>query len=274
MSDRISPWLSHLTPSLEFLSYLGFVHLDGNVLNLQVQTGLWTLQFQLSIWVDAHFSWSKDRLENYKTKQWENDPFITEQHKPRTQTKPRTCSRTCGLYSQDQKTHCTGNEGGPCPYCWWNTLTPPAWGEGEEEGESRKRKKEGRSSLVRVQENFPKHSKMSIIFMDQTNWRFTTRSHNCLAFGIIPFCLMFSYSSSLCWKSLILSPGVFLRFRHGCSIPMCEISTSFHPKKEFWNQKIISSRCGWDNFIVDFLINLIRRLRDKLTFDQHHLKIS
>lgn len=198
MSDRISPWLSHLTPSLEFLSYLGFVHLDGNVLNLQVQTGLWTLQFQLSIWVDAHFSWSKDRLENYKTKQWENDPFITEQHKPMTQTKPRTCSRTCGLYSQDQKTHCTGNEGGPCPYCWWNTLTPPAWGEGEEEGESRKRKKEGRSSLVRVQENFPKHSKMSIIFMDQTNWRFTTWSHNCLAFGIILFV----------WCSVIPPPSV------------------------------------------------------------------
>lgn len=114
------------------------------------------------------------------------------------QTKPRTCSRTCGLYSQDQKTHCTGNEGGPCPYCWWNTLTPPAWGEGEEEGESRKRKKEGRSSLVRVQENFPKHSKMSIIFMDQTNWRFTTWSHNCLAFGIILFV----------WCSVIPPPSV------------------------------------------------------------------
>lgn len=44
LSHLISPdWLSHLTPSLEFLSYLSFIHLDGNVLNLQVQTGFWTL---------------------------------------------------------------------------------------------------------------------------------------------------------------------------------------------------------------------------------------
>lgn len=91
------------------------------------------------------------------------------------QTKPRTCNRICWLDSQDQKTHCTGSEGGPCPYCWWNTLTPPARG-GEEGGQGRKRRKEGRDSSVRVQENFNKHSKMSIIFMDQNNWRFTTRS--------------------------------------------------------------------------------------------------
>lgn len=132
------------------------------------------------------------------------------------QTKPRTCSRTCGLDNLDQKTHCTGNEGGPCPYCWWNTLTPPARGGGG--GGGRKRRKEGRASLVRVQEKFHKNSWMSIIFMDQTNWQLTMRSHNidCLAFGIIPVCQMFSYSSSLCCESLINSPGIFLRFRHVC----------------------------------------------------------
>lgn len=147
--------LSHLTPSLQFLSYLCFIYLDGNVLNLQVQTGFWTLQFQLSIWVDAHFSWSKDRLENCKTKQWENDPFMIDWYNRTQWGSNQTQDRTCGLNSQDQKTHCIGNEGRPCPYCWWNTLTPPAQGGGE--GEGRKKRKEGRASLVRVQEKFPKH---------------------------------------------------------------------------------------------------------------------
>lgn len=313
-------WLSHLTPSLEFLSYLSFIHLDFNVLNLQVQSGFWTLQFQLSIWVDAHFSWSKDRLENYKKKKKKIRSSLTGTIElSGAQTKPGTCRRTCGLNSQDQKTHCTGNEGLPCPYCWWNTLTPPAQGGG---GEGRKKRKDGRASLVIVREKFHKHSTMSIISMDQTNWRFTTRSHsNCLAFGIIPVSQMFSYSSTLCCESLIHSPGIFLRFKHvslsihllplycltvwqgeptsagfrlsvgyirvtsslqyddtisqnwslksvschvplcegafysmlkvqwhqilqkrlcnfarvGSLIPMCEISTSFHPKKEFWN---------------------------------------
>lgn len=130
------------------------------------------------------------------------------------QTKPRTCRRTCGLNSQDQKTHCTGNEGRPCPYCWWNTLTPPARGGGEGR-EGRKKRKEGRASLVRVQEKFHKHSKMSIIFMDQTNWRFTTWSHNCLAFGILPFvrCSVIPPPSVVSHRYILLES---LRFKHVC----------------------------------------------------------
>lgn len=46
--------------------YLWFGHLYGDVLNLQMKFCFWSFQFQLSIRVDAHFSRSKDRLENYE----------------------------------------------------------------------------------------------------------------------------------------------------------------------------------------------------------------